>query len=220
VALVVKYITRTYWGQIRSAPLVRCLERWERGTYSFRLFFNGVPNWFEYTHLGAYVSLPDEIEVVARPNLRTATATTTTTARQQTTTNTEVKSTEEYLPRVQPIFTVKGTSKYDVYTLVRFRSHPAYAILSQKLNEHFGSFDEKWISKIQYRLDIDIHYFQFQVRFIPFLVDIDLEGHYYGSTKKAALLQIDEKVFDGTIDIKYLESWSEIRDFNSYRAFR
>jgi hypothetical protein len=62
-----------------------------------------------------------------------------------------------------------------------------------------------------------VHYFQFQVKFVPFLVDIDLEAHYYGSTRKASLLQIDEKVFG---DSKYVGVWSEIKDFNSYRAFR
>lgn len=103
---------------------------------------------------------------------------------------------EEYLPRQQPIFTVKGTNIYEVYTLSSFRSHPGFPILVERLNEHFGRFEEKWINKIQYRADSDIHYFQLQVRFLPFLIDVDLEAHYYGNTKKAALLQIDERVFD------------------------
>lgn len=121
---------------------------------------------------------------------------------------------------MQPIFTVKRTNVYDVYSLVSFRNHQAYAVLSQKLTDHFGFFDEKWISKIQYRLDNDIHYFQFQVRFVPFLVDVDLEAHFYGSTRKAALLQIDEKVFDPVSDRVYAQNWSEIKNFNSYRLFR
>lgn len=221
IALAIKYTTRIYWTQIRSAPLMRCLEKWERGTYSFRLYFSGVSNWFEYNHLGAYVSLPDEIEVVQKSQLRTESTTVTATpTKKETTSTTVITTTEEYLPRLQPIFTVKRTNVYGVYNLVNFRNHQAYAVLSQKLTDHFGFFDEKWISKIQYRLDNDIHYFQFQVRFVPFLVDVDLEAHFYGSTKKAALLQIDEKVFDPVTDRKYLENWSEIKNFNSYRLFR
>jgi hypothetical protein len=52
------------------------------------------------------------------------------------------------------------------------------------------------------------------------LIDVDLEAHYYGSTKKAALLQIDEKVFDLNTNKKFLDNWSEIKEFNSYKAFR
>lgn len=47
---------------------------------------------------------------------------------------------EEYLPRQQPIFTVKGTNTYEVYTLTSFRSHLAYPILVERLNDHFGRF--------------------------------------------------------------------------------
>ncbi len=79
-------------------------------------------------------------------------------------------------------------------------------MLSKKLTGHFGFFDEKWISKIKYRLDNDIHYFQFQVRFVPFLVDVDLEAHFDGSTRKVALLQIDEKVFDPVSDRVYAQT--------------
>lgn len=216
MALAIKQVTRNYWTQIRSAPLTRCLEKWERGTYSFRLYFSGVSNWFEFTHLGVYVSLPDEIEVVAKPQLRTETTTVTTTSTRTVTT----AVTEEYLPRLQPIFTVKRTNAYGVYTLTNFRNHPSYTVITQKLNDHFGSFDEKWISKIQYRLDNDIHYFQFQVRFVPFLVDVDLEAHFYGSTRKAALLQIDEEIFNPVTERNYVENWTEIKNFNSYRSFR
>lgn len=195
---------------------MRCLERWERGTYSFRLFFNGIPNWFEYAHLGEYISAADEIEVV-KSNLRIDSAKTITEVK---TVNVKPADKEEYLPRLQPIFTVKGTNSYDLYSLPSFRTHPGYSIVVDRLNQHFGRFDEKWISKIQYRLDSDIHYFQLQVRFLPFLVDVDFEAHYYGSTNKASLLQIDEKIFDARSDKAYLDNWSEIKDFNSYRAFK
>ena len=110
---------------------------------------------------------------------------------------------EEYLPRLQPIFTVKRTSEYEVYSLGSFRSHAGYGVVSEKLREHFGRFEEKWISRIQYRMDSEIHYFQLQVRLVPFLVEVDLEAHYYGSSRRVALLQIDEKVFDPRVERKY-----------------
>lgn len=42
VVLALKAVTRQFWKTIRSAPLVRCLERWERGTYNFRFHFQGI----------------------------------------------------------------------------------------------------------------------------------------------------------------------------------
>jgi len=88
------------------------------------------------------------------------------------------------------------------------------------LNNHFGRFEDQWISRIQYRVDVDVHYFQIQVQFIPFLCDVDLEAHYYGSTSKAAILQIDEKTFNSKNYLSKVDSWNEIKEFNSYKAFK
>lgn len=69
-------------------------------------------------------------------------------------------------------------------------------------------------------MDVEVHYFQIQVQFIPFLCDVDLEAHYYGSTSKAAILQIDEKTFNSRDHSHSVDSWSEIKEFNSYKAFK
>lgn len=42
--------------------MVRCLEKWSNGVYSFRLYFDGVPRWFEYQQASGYNSQDDEIE--------------------------------------------------------------------------------------------------------------------------------------------------------------
>lgn len=54
VALAIKYVTRANWKAIRAAPLVRCMENWQGGAYTFRLFFEGVPKIFQYRHNSAY----------------------------------------------------------------------------------------------------------------------------------------------------------------------
>jgi hypothetical protein len=62
IAVAIKDVTRTNWRIIRSAPLVRCLENWSRGVYSFRLFFDGIPQWFEVKRAGQFISHENEIE--------------------------------------------------------------------------------------------------------------------------------------------------------------
>ena len=51
--------------------MVRCLENWSRGVYSYRLYFDGISQWFEFYRAGLFVSLEDEIEE-QKPNLRGA----------------------------------------------------------------------------------------------------------------------------------------------------
>lgn len=62
IAVAIKEVTRNYWREIRSAPLVRCLEKWSNGVYYFKLYFDGVPRWFEYQQASGYNSQDDEIE--------------------------------------------------------------------------------------------------------------------------------------------------------------
>jgi hypothetical protein len=68
--------------------------------------------------------------------------------------------------------------------LAEFRKSPGYGKVIEQCNQHFGRFDEKWISKIQFKLDASsgVYYFQIVVNFVPFLCQVDLEAHYYGST--------------------------------------
>lgn len=56
------------------------------------------------------------------------------------------------------------------------------------------------------------------INFQPFLVKLDYEAHYYGSVEKAALLKIDEAVFNG--NGRSFEDWQEIKNFGSYHAFK
>ena len=54
----------------------------------------------------------------------------------------------------------------------------------------------------------DASYIRVTVNFVPFLIKLDFEAHYYGSAEKAALLKIDEQVFNG--NGKSFEDWQEI----------
>lgn len=126
---------------------------------------------------------------------------------------------DSYLARTQPIFTVANHGQYSAYTVASFRRHPGYRQIVAQFVEHFGRFDESWIAHIRYRSHSHNHYFLVQIRFVPFLVDVDLEAHYYGSTEKASILKIDEKVFNGENNRKYFNSWNEIEEFGSYKAF-
>lgn len=127
---------------------------------------------------------------------------------------------DDFLPVTQPIFSVKSVDGYGQYTLGQFRGHTGYRTVVSQISSHFGRFDENWISRIQYKPDGDVHYFQIQVQFIPFLCDVDLEAHYYGNTQKAAILQIDERVFSSDQHKGKVDKWNEIQEFNSYKAFR
>ena len=185
VAVAIKEVTRNNWRIIRSAPLVRCLESWSRGVYSFRLFFDGIPQSFEFNRAGLFVSVEDEIEG-GKSNLRAEVVSNfydNQIAQGKEKEETKVGANdEEYLPVTQPIFSVKSVDGYGHYTLEKFRGHTGYRTVVSQISTHFGSFDENWISRIQYRPDGDVHYFQIQVQFIPFLCDVDLEAHYYGKT--------------------------------------
>jgi hypothetical protein len=114
---------------------------------------------------------------------------------------------------------VTNNGDYGSYSVANFRRHPGYARIVAQFNEHFGRFEESWIVNIQYKSNSQNHYFQIQVRFVPFLVDVDLEAHYYGSTEKASILKIDERVFNGQDNRKFFNSWNEIEEFTSYKAF-
>jgi len=229
VAVAIKDVTRSHWRVIRSSPLVRCLERWSKGVYSFRFFFDGIPQWFEIQRAGQYESQQDEVEGETS-NLRTEILSDfyDNQIAQGQATNTEssestivVAEDEDYLPITQPIFSVQTVDGYGLYNLDKFRIHPGYKTVVSQLTDHFGRFDEQWISRIQYRVDIaSVHYFQIQVQFIPFLCDVDLEAHYYGSTQKAAILQIDERVFSSHEHKGRVDKWNEIKEFNSYKAFK
>jgi hypothetical protein len=125
IAVAIKEVTRSNWRDIRSAPLVRCLEKWSNGVYSFRLFFDGVPTWFEYQQASGFESQNEEIEGT-RPNLRADVVSDfydsqiidskvkTTTVKSN---EPQVANDEEYLPRQQPIFSVKSVDGYGLYTL-------------------------------------------------------------------------------------------------------
>ena len=71
-------------------------------------------------------------------------------------------------------------NNYGPYSIYNFRRHAGYKQISAQFIQHFGKFDEKWIHRIQYRQHEQNHYFQINVKFVPFLMDVDLEAHYYG----------------------------------------
>ncbi len=201
------------------------MESWSNGLYSFRLFFDGIPQWFEIQRVGQFASKDDEVEG-EKSNLRAEVVSDfyeNQIAEGQGSKAAPVvvvANDEEYLPVTQPIFSVKSIDGYGQYTLEKFRGHTGYQTVVTQLTNHFGRFEEQWISRIQYKLDTEVHYFQIQVQFIPFLCDVDLEAHYYGNTQKAAILQIDERVFNSHEHKGKVDKWNEIKEFTSYKSFR
>jgi hypothetical protein len=132
--------------------LVRCLESWSRGVYSFRLFFDGIPQWFEFNIAGDFVSVDDEIEG-EKFNLRTEKVVSNfyenKIAEGKEKEKTKVcADDEEYLPLTEPIFSVKSLEGYGRYTLEEFRGHSGYRTVVSQISDHFGRFDEDWISRI------------------------------------------------------------------------
>jgi hypothetical protein len=100
------------------------------------------------------------------------------------------------LPLKTPIFGVSQVGNYEAYDLPTFRRHQGYKSIVSQYTNYFGRFDDNWIDKISHRYDNATHYFQISIKFMPFLQHCDTEVHYYGSIDKAALLNIDQQVFN------------------------
>lgn len=100
------------------------------------------------------------------------------------------------MPLRAPIFGVNQVDAYLSYDLPSFRRHAGYNTIIAQYTNYFGKFDDSWINKISHKYDNHTDYFQITVKFAPFMQNCDSEVHYYGSIDKAALLNIDQRVFN------------------------
>lgn len=87
---------------------------------------------------------------------------------------------------------------YNVKSIEEFSRHPAASIITSELNKTLGYFKPEWIMNVSISSSKGTDFFQISINFQPFLVKQDYEAHYFGTTKKAALLKIDEKTFSNS----------------------
>lgn len=106
---------------------------------------------------------------------------------------------------------------YKAFDIASFKKTAEYPAVVAQLTQELGSFDEKWILNVSISITAGVSYIKVTINFQPFLLKQDYEAQYYGSVKKAALLKIDEEVFNPTG--QSFQNWQEIKDFGSYRAF-
>jgi hypothetical protein len=136
--------------------------------WDFRFYFKNVIGRFEYSH-------KDNSTDVAATN-----------------------SSSSYFTDVQPVFVVGDVAQYKSFNLDSFKKAPEYPVVVAQLTQSLGSFDEKWILNVSISVSAGVNYIRVTINFQPFLVKQDYEAQYYGSVEKAALLKIDEQVFNPT----------------------
>ena len=107
---------------------------------------------------------------------------------------------------------------YHPYNVLALKNTPYYQFIVDELTDQLGHFEERWLMDVKITAKGDASYIKVTVNFVPFLIKLDFEAHYYGSAEKAALLKIDEQVFNG--NGKSFEDWQEIKNFDSYHAFK
>jgi hypothetical protein len=112
---------------------------------------------------------------------------------------------------------VGETAQYKDFDLEAFKKTPEYSAVVVQLTQSLGRFDEKWILNVSVSVSAGINYIRVTVNFQPFLLKQEYEAQYYGSVEKAALLKIDERVFNP--NGRSYQDWQEIKEFGSYRAF-
>lgn len=122
-----------------------------------------------------------------------------------------------YYSDVEPVFVVGDVAEYKNFDLDGFKKTPEYPHVVAQLTRELGAFDEKWILSVSISVSDGVNYIKVTINFQPFLLKQNYEAQYYGSVQKAALLKIDEEVFNPTG--KSFENWQEIKDFGSYNAF-
>lgn len=127
------------------------------------------------------------------------------------------KKAEGYYTDVEPVFVVGEASEYKNFDLEAFKKDPHYPAVVSQLTQSLGKFDEKWILNVSVSVSNGCNYIKVTINFEPFLLKQSYEAQYYGSVEKAALLKIDETVFNGN-GLSY-ENWQEIKSFHSFKAF-
>jgi hypothetical protein len=127
------------------------------------------------------------------------------------------KKESTYFADVQPVFVVGEVAAYKSFDLEAFMKTPEYNAVVIQLTAALGAFDAKWILNVSISVSAGVNYIRVTVNFQPFLLKQEYEAQYYGSVEKAALLKIDERVFNP--DGKSFQNWQEIKNFGSFRAF-
>jgi hypothetical protein len=122
-----------------------------------------------------------------------------------------------YFADVQPVFVVGEVAEYKDFDLEAFKKTPEYNSVVVQLTAALGAFDAKWILNVSISVSSGVNYIRVTVNFQPFLLKQHYEAQYYGSVEKAALLKIDERVFNP--NGKSFQDWQEIKEFGSFRAF-
>jgi hypothetical protein len=73
----------------------------------------------------------------------------------------------------------------------------------------------EWITTVSQSTASGTDYFKIGLNFQPLLLKQNYEAHFFGSTKKAALLKIDEVTFSGS----NFEKFQEVKNFDNFPAF-
>jgi hypothetical protein len=186
ISQAIKIVIKANWKLIRAYPLIGCWEKLENGIWIYRFKFQNVPRIFQYK----------QTEAQEKQSLGT-------------------QSDSDFADD-QPLYASGVQPTYNAKTIEEFSKHPAASIITSELNKTLGNFKPEWIMNVSISSSKDTDFFQISINFQPFLVKQDYEAHYFGTTKKAALLKIDEKTFSNS---KSYEDWQEIKSFNSYFAF-
>jgi hypothetical protein len=190
ISVALNSVIRRNWSVISGNPLFSCWSKPLGGLFSYRFYFKGVAGRFDFSE-------ENSNENEAQP--------------------------QNYFADVASVFTVgneAGNAEGYLNILSEeFIKHPAFPTISKLLEQEFGKFDKDWIIKVQgvVAKDPKSNTFKIFLNFKPFLLQCTYEAYYYGSIDKAALLKVDENVFN---EGKSFENWQNIQEFNQYHAFK
>lgn len=91
---------------------------------------------------------------------------------------------------------VGDVAAYKNFNLEAFKATPEYSTVVTQLTAALGAFDPNWILNVSISVNNGVNYIKVTINFQPFLLKQDYEAQYYGSVEKAALLKIDQTVFN------------------------
>ena len=188
ISFALNSVIKANWDVIQARPLYSCWARPLGGLWNYRFYFQNVAGRFEWSHNESSHSAAEA-----------------------------KKGESAYFTDVEPVFVVGEAAKYKSFDLAAFKKEACYPTVIAQLKESLGAFEEKWILDISISVSSGVNYVKVTVNFQPFLLKQKYEAQFYGSAQKAALLKIDETVFNG--DGQSFEKWQEIKSFASFSAF-
>lgn len=200
ISIALKTTLKNNWRVIRGNPLVSCWERCNNGVWSYRFYFKTIPQKFEFKQT-------EPVKYAVAPPLPAPVAVPTKPA--------EDEDDDGDFSATEPVYAEGSQPTYNAKTIEEFSKHPASNAIKAEITKVLGDVKSEWITTVSQSTASGTDYFKIGLNFQPLLLKQNYEAHFFGSTKKAALLKIDEATFSGA----NFEKFQEVKNFDTFPAF-